>query len=559
MRNTPATTHQMDPPGIGPKKTFFVLMTVVGCIAILWPKVFYPMMMGSGTPKQPALKGHHGTVSCCDVVLDRDNFLNLSKSLGDQAYRKQLDYRIAQMSLRQERPPHLRKEGVHPAMLEKGRAIPSTQTVPVVSRPTKSAPIMVEGRPGPIPGLRPPLGAGSVHKAQPKSNSMSFIMPLYTIGIIAFFVYTIMKLLFKKPVVNSPYGPARGDPNFRKEVFGQDQLHINRPDDGTTKLGTNHQQMHASCNCDQMHVNGAISSSTSNKQHRHHSLAETEQETINNNRASDNSSIKQSNGKVVRDRDQLMEIEKLRKKLEDTEQAMAKLIAEMGCDPYKAKDETEHTSATSNLANGHTKPESNGDLEKTDDEKAAKPSENQELAEESNETLDPVDQVENENDGKGQIDASKPEHHQERTVQVLGMELTASCEGGQKWARPPTPIFSHRPQSPVEEESEKAESIFLEGALPRESQILVADSETRTENVVDEHLNGSPDEPAVVLSSKMTLSLINLNSGEEQENASTENDSPIGEDIEIINGAEKESNDTDESDQKESDEAKKVN
>lgn len=31
-------------------------------------------------------------------------------------------------------------------MLEKGRAIPSTQTVPVVSRPTKSAPIMVEGR-----------------------------------------------------------------------------------------------------------------------------------------------------------------------------------------------------------------------------------------------------------------------------------------------------------------------------------------------------------------------------------------------------------------------------
>lgn len=95
--------------------------------------------------------------------------------------------------------------------------------------------------------------------------------------------------------------------------------------------------MHASCNCDQMHVNGAISSSTSNKQHRHHSLAETEQETINNNRASDNSSIKQSKGKVVRDRDQLMEIEKLRKKLEDTEQAMAKLIAEMGCDPYKAK------------------------------------------------------------------------------------------------------------------------------------------------------------------------------------------------------------------------------
>lgn len=35
--------------------------------------------------------------------------------------------------------------------------------------------------------------------------------------------------------------------------------------------------------------------------------------------------------------DKLMEIEKLRKKLEDTEKAMAKLIAEMNSDQYEAK------------------------------------------------------------------------------------------------------------------------------------------------------------------------------------------------------------------------------
>lgn len=35
-----------EPPGLGPKKTLFVLVTVVGCIAILWPKIFYPMMFG---------------------------------------------------------------------------------------------------------------------------------------------------------------------------------------------------------------------------------------------------------------------------------------------------------------------------------------------------------------------------------------------------------------------------------------------------------------------------------------------------------------------------------
>lgn len=37
---------QSDTPPLGPRKTIFVLATVVGCIAILWPKIFYPMMFG---------------------------------------------------------------------------------------------------------------------------------------------------------------------------------------------------------------------------------------------------------------------------------------------------------------------------------------------------------------------------------------------------------------------------------------------------------------------------------------------------------------------------------
>lgn len=32
---------------IGPRKSMFVLVIVVGCFAILWPKVFYPMLVGS--------------------------------------------------------------------------------------------------------------------------------------------------------------------------------------------------------------------------------------------------------------------------------------------------------------------------------------------------------------------------------------------------------------------------------------------------------------------------------------------------------------------------------
>lgn len=79
------------------------------------------------------------------------------------------------------------------------------------------------------------------------------------------------------------------------------------------------------------------------------------------------------------------------------------------------------------------------------------------------------------------------------------------------------------------------ESIYLEGSLPPKSQILVADSETHTEEVTDEELNGSPDEPAVILSSKMTLSLINMDKDlQSSQRSSSEVDSPLADDIEII-------------------------
>lgn len=53
----------------------------------------------------------------------------------------------------------------------------------------------IHEKPGPIPGMRPPMGAGSVHQPNQKGNSMGLLMPMYTFGIVAFFVYTIMKVL----------------------------------------------------------------------------------------------------------------------------------------------------------------------------------------------------------------------------------------------------------------------------------------------------------------------------------------------------------------------------
>lgn len=41
------------------------------------------------------------------------------------------------------------------------------------------------------------------------------------------------------------------------------------------------------------------------------------------------------------------------------------------------------------------------------------------------------------------------------------------------------------------------QSIYLEGALAHDSQILVADSQIKREEVYDSELNGSAEEPAV--------------------------------------------------------------
>lgn len=61
------------------------------------------------------------------------------------------------------------------------------------------------------------------------------------------------------------------------------------------------------------------------------------------------------------------------------------------------------------------------------------------------------------------------------------------------------------------EPEEEPQSIFLEGALPHESQILVSDSQTTPEGVYDEESNDNPDEPAVSVDVKQfTFSSISI-------------------------------------------------
>lgn len=110
----------------------------------------------------------------------------------------------------------------------------------------------------------------------------------------------------------------------------------------------------------------------------------------------------------------------------------------------------------------------------------------------------------------------------------MGMEMTASCESGQKCSRPTTPIIptpryyslfyifsillvfswfidlNYFCFSNIEREKTPPTPIYLEGALPPQCELLVTDSETQAEKSEDD------DDAPVVLSGKMTLSLISL-------------------------------------------------
>ncbi|XP_033247526.1 uncharacterized protein LOC108160704 isoform X7 [Drosophila miranda] len=458
--------------GMTPKKTALIIVTVIGCIAILWPKVFHPMMFGSAPPPPPQqqnLKDQRSgaPVGCCDVVLDREQFMNATKPdaavpFGPHLYRKHINLYTGEISLRQERPAHLHPESIYQAMRERGRAIPATPTMPIVERKSSASnppPRIVDGRPGPIPGMRPPMGAGALQQPQQRGSSMGFLMPLYTIGIVVFFGYTIMKIAFKKQVPNAPYGPAPSDAGFRQQVFGQQQEHSQVEDLGGTKLGWREHQTIVTA------IQGLIDAAD---------------EQLN-----------------VRD-----------KQRSDTETDLNKQN-----DNEKTKDQLEKDKEKDNIS-------SNGHVNVNTTDQGADPA------------AKGVKQQQQQQQQRKRRDLSA-----ERELTVLGMEVTASCEGGRKWTgRPPTPVFrAPIEHSKLEGNLPEPQSIYLEGALAHDSQILVADAQTKREEVYDAELNGSAEEPAVILSSKMTLSLINLDANQQNGNwGKTEIESPLADDIEII-------------------------
>ncbi|XP_070491550.1 resistance to inhibitors of cholinesterase protein 3 isoform X2 [Chironomus tepperi] len=394
--------------GLGPKKTLLVIVTVVGCIAILFPKIFYPMMVGPTALKQDP-------------------------------------NRLPPNLQKQERPPHF-KDIIHPGMQERGRAIPPHPTVPIVERPGRPGgpPPNIERRPGSplVPGQPGPnLRAASFqaqHQQQQKAASSSIIMPLYTFGIVAFFVFTIAKILLKKTKPDDKGMNMQSDPNFVEKVFKQGATQ-----EPKKKLGwKDHNAIYTA-------IQGIIDATNNQLSEIERNCAEKNVEHISTNntahKTGDDEREHENNDENTQADIKLNENEESTETTEENEE-----------DKEVTKDESSKDLLNVNGVDSESKNESND--------------------------------IKSEHD----IEVEKRLNHLKEAMHIRSVENI---------------------------ENSDLKSIFLEGELPHDPKILVSATETETKT---ERMSQYPsvkdvaEDETVILSGKMTISLISLANDDEK-------------------------------------------
>lgn len=143
-------------------QTVLILTVMVGCFGVLWPKIFSPMFFGDNS--------HHHDLD------DHSSFGGGALFPGEHPN--------PAMRARMGAP--------HPGLAAgQGKQVPGQPPVRTIDKewPDKH----------PRPGMRPTLGGPGIQQNQKQAatGGMSVVMPIYTVAILVFFIYTIVKILFK--------------------------------------------------------------------------------------------------------------------------------------------------------------------------------------------------------------------------------------------------------------------------------------------------------------------------------------------------------------------------
>ncbi|XP_072942777.1 uncharacterized protein RIC-3 isoform X7 [Epargyreus clarus] len=607
---------------IGPRKTMFVLVIVVGCFAVLWPRILSPLVLGP-TREQIQPNQFDREAGCCEVIFETDVavlelvnevcssamgvgklsphsaaecrkavnetcgvdiavFLkrneNVGKttkmlvetmqnsnssclrehfgvpvySLGPHLASKSWDIKD---TLKQERAPPMRGMGPHPALRERGRAIPPGPPgpPPPPARPVVLPPhVRVRSplsvyyeveQPPPIPGMRPPLGSPGGPVPTPKST-MGFVMPVYTICIIVFFAYTLSKIMFRRTAV--PYDPVAPDPQFRRRVFRDDSR--SSPDKlGKKEADTRDAELAA--------LRARLAETERAMQRIVGQLARRDADVQDNARPYTNGTILLNTGPVQIVASEYKESkEKTPEPVNEQEATPEPNEAE----PTKSKEPspepkltTEPENSQTNLVEDSSVPEetlidlneaiADVKTQKEDDEELVNLKEEKEISSEDieivtdkeNELIKVFEGTEAKDDSHKKatekfldeqrfVLVSKPDVTEESknagfpeedleeeeienaAVKVVGMELTAHPADGGAWPRDLRPAPRAAP-APAPHEAEEVKSIFLETEIPQQSRVLVAQfAQDREQSDKPRPAKHAP----LVVSGKMTLSLI---------------------------------------------------